>query len=220
MIVILFVPLLVIGAVVFAVLQRRHGRVESARFLRAIAMSLAFLFAVFAGLFIAAETFEDPGGWTAVALVAGWLLPMALLVAVAWWWPQVAGVVLGVLVAAVVAVGAWYALDPDAWRRFENDNGPVRAVAVFALSLPLAVLAWRRPVLGGGLLVLLAVVPGAAALISAGGRGAGGSTVAATAPAALIGLLFLAAGILQRHHAPASPPTRGDGAPVAGSRTG
>ncbi len=222
MIVVLFLPLLVIGAVVFAVLQHRHGRVDPAQFLRTIALSLAILFAVFGGLFIAGETFDDPGGWTAAALVAGWLVPLTLLVGVAWRWPRVAGVLLGVLVAAVVAIGVWYALDPSAWRAFEDDTGPVRAIAVFALSLPLAVLAWRRPTLGGGLLVLLAVVPGAAALISTGGGGAGGSTVAATSPAALIGFLYLAVGFLQNHNATQSPPRagdKGDGAAIAKTST-
>jgi MFS family permease len=219
MIVVLFLPLLVIGAVVYAVLQHRHGQVDPAQFLRTIALSLAILFAVFGGLFIAGETFDDPGGWTAAALVVGWLVPLMVLVGVAWRWPYVAVVLLGVLVAGVVATGVWYALDSNAWRSFEDDTGPVRAIAVFALSLPLAVLAWRRPMLGGALLVVLAVVPGALALISTGGGGAGGSTVAVMSPAALVGFLYLAVGFLQKDDAtPSSPRTR-DEAAIAGTST-
>ena len=201
MIVILFAPLLVIVPAALTVLVRRHGRLEPWRLLRVTGMALAVFFALFAGLFIAAETFDDPGGRTAVLLVAAWLVPMAVLGAVAWWRPQGAAVVLAALVLAVVAIGVWYAVDPDAWRSFEDDRGPVRAIGVFALSLPLALLAWRRPVLGGGLLVVLAVLPGALALLSSGAGGVGGSSVAATAPAALIGACYLTAGML-RHHTP------------------
>lgn len=217
MVVILFVPLLVVGAVVALVLQHRHGRVEPTRFLRVIALSLAILFALFGGLFIVGETAEDPGGAVAAVLVTAWLLPMAVLTAVAWWLPRVAGPVLGVLVAAVVGVGAWYAAAPDAWRAFEDDHGPVRALAVFALSLPLAVLAWRRPVLGGALLLVLGVVPGALALVATGGGGAAGATVAASSPAALVGVLDLAVGWLQ--HRGAAPPAVGRAAAPPGALT-
>lgn len=68
MVVILFAPLVVVGAVVAVVLQQRYGRVEARRLLRALAMSLAVLFAGFAGLFIAGETFaEGPGGSASTA---------------------------------------------------------------------------------------------------------------------------------------------------------
>ncbi len=202
MFVILLVPLLVIGSVVAMVLRRRHGRVEPVAFLRAMALSLAVLFTLFAGLFIVGETADDPGGGAAVALVAAWLVPMIVLVLLAWRWPGVAGVVLGVLVAVIVASGVWYALDTDAWRAFEDSHGPVRAVAVFALSLPLAVLAWRRPVLGGALLLIAGVVPGVLAMLATGRGGAPYSTVAASSPAAMIGVLYLVAGWMQRAGVP------------------
>lgn len=196
MIVMLFVPLLVIGVVASVVLQRRHGRIEAVRLLRVLAMGLAIAFSAFAGLFIAAETFDDPGGVAAAGLVVAWLLPLAALSVLAWWWPRIAGVVLGVAVVAVVALSAWYSLDVHAWRSFEDAHGPVRAIVVFALALPLSLLSWKRPVLGGGLMVAVSVLPSALALAAAGGGGAGGSTVAVTAPVALIGALFLCSGML------------------------
>lgn len=207
MIVVLFVPLVVIVAIVAAVLHRRHGVVEPARFLRAIALSLAILFAVFAGLFLIGETSQDPGGWFAAGLVMVWLVPMVALVASARWVPVVAEWVLGSLVAVVVAVGLWYAIDPAAWRSFEDDRGPVRAIAVFALSLPLAVLAWRRPLFGGALLLVVGLVLGILALLSTGRGGAGGSSVATSSPAVLIGSLYLAAVWIEQHGAgpPATP---------------
>lgn len=217
MIVMLFVPLAVIGSVLAVVQQRRYGRVEPARFVRSLALSLAIVFSGFAGLFIIGETAEDPGGAVALALVLAWLVPMAALVAAAWWWPRVAGVVLGALVAAVLAVGVWYAVDPDGWRTFEDDRGPVRAVAVFALCLPLAVLAWRRPVSGGGLLLAVGVVPGLLALLSTGGGGAAAVTFAVSSPAALIGALFLASAWLERRPAAWRGTGRRDGvAPAPG----
>lgn len=204
MTVILFVPLVVIAVVVALVLQQRHGRVEGVRFWRAIALSLAILFALFAALFIIGETAEDPGGETAVGLIVAWLVPLGILAAMAWWWPKLATAVLGVLVAAVVAVGVWYAADPGWWRTFEDDHGPVRAVGVFALSLPLALLAWRRPLVGGGLLVALGVLPGMMAVVSTGGEGAAGAVAAAGSPPAVVGILYLISGWLQHHQPPSS----------------
>jgi hypothetical protein len=198
MIVILAVPLAVIAAISAAVLQRRHGRVDGDRLARACALSLAILFSVFAGLFIVGETAEDPGGAAALALVASWLVPMVLLMALAWWWPRAAGWVLGIAVVAVVALGLWYAADPQWWRTLEDDRGPVRAVLVFALSLPLALLAWRRPRVGGALLVVLGVVPGLLALLSTGRGGSGSAVVAASSPAAVIGALFLLSAWLEQ----------------------
>jgi hypothetical protein len=200
MFVILAVPLAVVAAVAAAVLQRRHGRVDAYRLARVCAMSLAVLFAVFAGLFIVGETSEDPGGAVAVGLVASWLLPTAALVLLAWRWPQLAGWVLSLAVGIVVVVGVAYVVDPQWWRTFEDDRGPVRAVAVFALSLPLAVFAWRRPTWGGALLLVAGVVPGALALIGVGGGGAGGATIAVGMPAAVIGALYLASAWLERRN--------------------
>jgi hypothetical protein len=198
MIVILAVPLAVIAAISAAVLQRRHGRVDGDRLARACALSLAILFSVFAGLFIVGETAEDPGGAAALALVASWLVPMVLLMALAWWWPRAAGWVLGIAVVAVVALGLWYAADPQWWRTLEDDRGPVRAVLVFALSLPLALLAWRRERWGGALLVVIGSVPGLLALLSTGGGGASGAIVAASSPATIIGALFLLSAWLEQ----------------------
>ena len=191
MIVILAAPLALIAAVAAVVLQRRHGRVEGHRLARVCALSLAVLFALFAGLFIVGETVEDPGGAAALALVVSWLAPTLLLMVLAWWWPRVATWVLSVAVALVVVLGIWYAVDPQWWRTLEDDRGPVRAVMVFALSLPLALLAWRRPLWGGLLLVVVGAVPGLLALASTGGGGAGGAVVAASSPASVIGALFL-----------------------------
>lgn len=205
MIVMLAAPLAVIAAVAAAVLQRRHGRVDGYRLARACALSLAILFAIFAGLFIVGETAEDPGGAAAVVLIASWGAPMAALLALAWWAPRVATWVLSVAVGAVVVTGVWYAIDPQWWRTFEDDRGPVRAVLVFTLSLPLAVLAWRRVRWGGALLVVVGALPGLLALISTGGGGAGGAIVAASSPATIIGALFLLSAWLERRPGRVAP---------------
>ncbi len=202
MLFILFVPLVVIGVVTAVVLQRRYGRVEPHRLLRGLALGLAATFTVFAGLFLVAETVDDPGGAVALALIVAWLVPLVAMAVVAWWWPKVAAPVLALLVGAVVAAGAWYAVAPDWWRAFEDDRGPVRAVAVFALSLPLALLAWHRPVPGAALLITVGVVPGLLALVAAGDRGAGAATVAVSSPTALVGLLYLAAEWSRPHAGP------------------
>jgi hypothetical protein len=198
MVILLAAPLAVIVAVTAGVLQRRHGRIEGFRLVRASALSLAILFALFAGLFIVGETAQDPGGAAALALVVIWLTPMVALTAAAWRWPDPTTWVLALMVGVVVVLGVWYAIDPAWWRELEDDRGPIRGVAAFVLSLPLAVLAWHRPVRGGLALVVLGTAPGALAVLGAGGGGASGAVAAASSPASVIGALFLVAAWLER----------------------
>jgi len=40
----------------------------------------------------------------------------------------------------VIGVSVWFALDPEAWRSFEDRHGPIRAVLNFVLVAAIAVL--------------------------------------------------------------------------------
>lgn len=191
MVVIVFLPLLVIGVITATVLQRRYGRVAPDRLLRSVALALAVTFSVFAGLFIIGETVDDPGGAAAAALIAAWLVPMGVLGVLAWRWPSLAVWVLTIVVVAIGFATILHAIDPAAWRTFEDQRGPVRAVAVFVVTLPMALGAWRRPLVFGALLLVVGMLPIAVQLLANRPGGLGGATAAVSAPAAIVGALFL-----------------------------
>lgn len=205
MVFVMIVPLVVVGAVVVLVLRRGGRDPEPARLVQVTALGLAGVVGVLIGLFILGETFTDPGGWAAVGLAATWVVPLVALSLLAWFRPGPATWVLGVLGAAVVALGLWYAVDSAAWRSFEDDVGPVRTIAAFALLIPLAVLGRTRALAAGALLLVVSVVPPVLAVLGSGGAMA--SLAAVSAPGALVGTLLLLAGLLQR---------QADGAPGSG----
>lgn len=186
-----------------------------ARGLRYTAFTLMAIVGAFGALFIAGELFNDPGGAVAVALIALWLVPLLALAAAAWWRPDRAApwfVGATVLVATFALLDAALELVPrDQW-------GPVTTIAVFALGVPLAFLALRRPLLGGLLLVVAALAQLAAGLVTFAGHGdgpgagamLGGSVGVAAMPMLVAGVLFLVAARLAREspspgHAPRAP---------------
>ena len=205
MVFVMIVPLVLVGTVVVLVLRRGDRDPQPARLVQMTALGLAGVVGVLVGLFILGETFTDPGGWAAVGLAATWVVPLVVLSLLAWFRPGPATWVLGELAGAVVGLGLWYAVDPEAWRSFEDDVGPVRGIAAFALLLPMAALGRTRPLAAGVLLLAASVVPPVLAALGAGGAMA--SVVAVSTPGALVGALLLVAGLLQR---------QADGAPGSG----
>ena len=180
--------------------------------LMVVAAVLMGLFALVAGMFVIGETFTDPGGWAAVGLVSLWLVPLAALSLFAWWRPEAATWVLGGLALVSLGLVVWSALDPAAWRSFEDANGPVLAIGLFAVSVPVAVLAWHRPLAAGGMLVGLGLVP----LVSVGLLAATGAfdeglvppqagLSVMIGPLVLVGALFLIAGTLAAGEQSAPP---------------
>ena len=122
-------PLVVVIALVgLVVLVRHHGDERLARFLRRVGFALTVLFGGFFGLFLIGDTLSDPGGWKGVGLVALRVIPLGALVLLAWCRPDSARFVFAPLVAAMASINIWFALAPQAWRAFENRNGPVRSV--------------------------------------------------------------------------------------------
>lgn len=108
----------------------------------------------FFGPFVVGETVTDPGGWEALGLVAAWAIPFVALTALAWFRPTWATWLFAVLIAGVIGVSAWFALDPDGWRAFEDRNGPVRDVATFVLAAGIALLGLKRTAVAGWMLLV------------------------------------------------------------------
>lgn len=175
-----------------------------AKGLEYVAFTFLALFGALGGLFVAGETFTDPGGWTAVALTASWLLPLAAMATLAATRPVVGG---PVLVAATVVVGAFTLLDASLEVVPRDDWGPVAAVAVFAVGVSLAFLGLRRPGLAGVLLTLLGLAQLTATLVGFAvhdgpgegpgvGAALGGSSGVVVMPLLVAGVLFLLAAAL------------------------
>lgn len=200
----------IVGAVVIVgavlVLARLGSTADRARFLQRVGLVLMAIFTVVGTAWLAAEAFTDPGGWNAAGLVAMWLVSLVVLLAIAWYRVAWATVLLGVLTAGVVILSVWFAVDPEAWQAFENNNGPVRAISSLVLAAPIALLGWRRPLPAGVLLVVLGVVPVA---LSAAGTFSGVKSLAAVSlPPVLTGILYLLAEtVTRRASVPPAVPT-------------
>jgi hypothetical protein len=156
------------------------------RTLRWVAFVWAALFTALAGLFTAGYALDDPGGWRGVGLVAAWLVPLALLTGAAVRWPRKVIGPLTVAVGAAVLAEAAALVSHRGWADFENRVGPVRAVVVFTLAAPLAVLGLRRIVGAAWLLSGL----GLATLSLSMAPGAG------SAPMRVVGFCVLISGLL------------------------
>ena len=190
-----FVWLLQTALILFlppAVYVYRH-RQDPPLAVKGAGLILAVMYVGFFGLFVIGETFTDPGGWTAVGVVAVWFVPMVLLSLLAWRRPAAARPVLILLVVAMAAVNLWSAIAADAWRSFEDDTGPVRGVITLTLAAPLAVLAMRYVREAGALLLTLGMMPFVAALALhvTDDRWIPLSLAALDAPLLVIALLFL-----------------------------
>lgn len=160
-----------------------------ARLLRRAGFAVMAVLTMVVGVFVIGETFDDPGGWGAVGLVSAWLVPLAVLAALAWRRPGLATWVLGALTGMVLVGAVWFAVDPQAARSLEDGVGPVRALAVFVVAAALGVLGLART---GPAAVLLLVVGLAPTLLGGLGRGGTSSLAAASLPAVLTGVLYLA----------------------------
>jgi hypothetical protein len=187
--------LLLVAVLLGALLVRGGAPARQAHLLRRAGFVAMAVFAVLVGAFVIGETLDDPGGWRAVGLVAAWLVPLAVLAALAWRRPDLATWVLGGLTGVVVIGAVWFAVDPQAGRSLENDVGPVRALAVFVVSVVLGVLGLARTGLAAVLLLVVGLVPVLAGTL---GRGGMSSLSAASLPALLTGVLYLASALAAR----------------------
>jgi hypothetical protein len=199
-------PLVLLILIVVGVELARHPeRAQRARILRRAGFGLMVVFSSFFAAFVVGETFSDPGGWNAAALVVAWALPLLAFVALCWYRPALAVVVGSALVAGVVGMSAWFAASPHGWQAFENRNGPVRTIVVFVLSAGVAVLGLKRTSIAGVMLLVLGAVPW---LVSSLGSDVGLATLGvASSPACIAGALYLASATMAGTTRPSSVPS-------------
>ena len=190
----------VLAAVVVVSLTGRRESAKRARLLRGTGFGFMGFFVGVFGAFIVAETINDPGGWKGAGLVASWLVPLVILALMAWLRPNLAGWILIPLVAIVVGLSIWFAIDPVGWRSFENRNGPVRVVLTFALSAPLALWGLRQTMQAALSLLILGVLP--AVIAAFAGRGGMASLAVASFAPIVTGVLYLSAAYQDRRQPP------------------
>lgn len=174
-----------------------------ARRLRRSGFGLMVAFSMPVALFVVGETVNDPGGWAAVGMIGSWAIPLVSLVALALYRPTIAARLLATLVAAVIGMSVWFALDTGAWRSFEDERGPARAIATFALAAVTATLGLKRTGLAGWLLLAVTVVP---VVVSGVGAGTDGGFVTLTVVSVvpfLTGTLYVLSAAAE-HRAPRS----------------
>ncbi|MEW1954351.1 hypothetical protein [Terrabacter sp. NPDC080008] len=170
--------------------------------LRRATLVLTTIFAVGGLLFALGYAFDDPGGWAAVLMALGVVVPTAALTLLAVFRRRLAGRVLAV---AVALFAAWGVVN------FVVDlvEAPDVPVLTLMLALPLAVVGLTYPLRAGGLLLAVAAVPFLSVLVrllrepgaEGPGLGAllGGSSGAVVAPlVGLAALLLLAAAVDRR----------------------
>lgn len=170
---------------------------RASEILRRIGLVLMLLWGTLASLFISGYAFEDLPLGRAIVQTAIWVGPMLALLVVGWRAPERIAVRLLAAAVAIVGVG-WAAnlVDPEWWGALFDAYGPVLAVAGIAVTVPLAALGQRRPLLAGGLLLVAAALP----VIGVGGLVGGfmRSATIATIPTAVVGIVFLLAGLVER----------------------
>ncbi len=183
--------------------RRQPDPAKRAVLLRRAAFGLMALSTFFFGAFVIGDTFADPGGWKAAGLVAAWAVPLAGLAALSWLRPGWAVYALAVLSAAVIGVSVWFALNPQAWRSFEDRQGPIRAVLTFVLVAAIAVLGLKRTSVAGVLLLAVGVIP---VMVSGLGSFVGFASLSVVSAAPVIaGVLYLVSAHMTE---PPAPPAR------------
>lgn len=126
---------------------------------RMLAVGVTALFGLVGALFVAGEGLTDPGGWTGVALVVSWGVPMAALVLLTLLRPDVAS---RVLPWALAFVGVLALV--DAATGLLEHGGPVSTIAMFVVAVPCGLLGLHKAgeagllVLGAAFLQLLGAV--------------------------------------------------------------
>jgi hypothetical protein len=179
---------IVLGVTIPIDFWRRHDAAARGRALRRVGFAVSVGFALLAGVFTAGEALDVPGGAAGVALVATWLAPAALLIALAAWAPSWSRWFFAVLTAVVLVSVVWSAVSVPAAQLMDR-VGPVGAIAVFVLAAALGVLGLRQTRLAGALLLVVGLVPMVVEIL---GRGAGGQPLlVVSVPALVVGVLYL-----------------------------
>lgn len=210
----LVVPAVLLVLLVGVPLLSHRDNARRGLSLRRAALGWAAVVVLFTTAFVAAEAMTDPGGAAGVGLALAVVLPVVAIVLLALLRPGWGAPLLVVLTPVAAAGAVWLALAGTGLRTWQDDHGPVIAVAVFVVSSGASALGWHRPGLAAALLLVLGLVPLLAqALADRRGNLLGSSTAWLTVPAAVTGVVYLVAAAVGSRAA--LPPADGPGVPEA-----
>lgn len=199
------IPVVAAAAAALVLMAFAAGRSAAGRgrLLRRTALVVTIGYAVLGSVFVAVETFTDPGGWEAAGMVTAWALPLIGLGLLAWYRPAASTIVLTAATAIALLLNVWFVIAPDTGRSFESHTGPVRALTTFVIAVALGVLGWHRPRPAGVLLLVLGLGPPLLAGLAGGvPLSAASSTGAASIPALIVGGLYLLSALHSRTTSP------------------
>ncbi|MGN6242982.1 MAG: hypothetical protein ACTHQ3_04845 [Motilibacteraceae bacterium] len=217
----LVVPAVLLVLLVGVPLLTHRDNARRGLALRRAALGWAAVVVLFTTAFVAGEAMTDPGGAAGIGLALAVVLPVLALVLLALLRPGWAAPLLVVLTPIAAAGAVWLAFAGTGLRTWQDDHGPVLAVAVFVVSAGASALGWHRPGLAAALLLVLGLVPLLAqALADRRGSLLGGSTAALTVPAVVTGVVYLVAAAMGGAAAEPGPvagdapePSRGQAGP-------
>jgi hypothetical protein len=119
-----------------------------------------------------------------------------------WVRPGWAVYVFTALAAVVIGVSIWFAVSPAAWRSFEDQHGPIRAVITFVLVAAIALLGLKRTAAAGIMLLAVGIIPVAVSCLGSFLGFASLSVVSATP--VITGVIYLVSDRLARRPVPPS----------------
>ena len=157
------------------------------------ALTWAILFSLLAGLFVSGYAMDDPGGRAGLGLVLLIFGPMILGSLLAWKRPAIAYPTLIAVTALAVVIAVWQLIDVRSLVDFENEHGPISAIASFITMVPFA-LVWRHRRWPATLLLLVVALVGVLPEVRTGLHM--GSSMAAALPMLLEAALLGAAAAL------------------------
>ncbi len=105
-----FPVFVVIVVLAFLFFLRQRDPMKRALILKRAGFGVMAFSTAFFGLFVAGDTFTDPGGWEALGLVAAWAVPLAAIAAIAWYRPRWAIRVFAVLCLLSSVLRSWRSL--------------------------------------------------------------------------------------------------------------
>ena len=151
------------------------------------------VYSVLIGTFIVGETFDAPGGWPAVWMSLIWVIPLVILLTVAYTNPRFARPLFILLAFAIAISGLTQIIWAEEWREWKFAKGPVLGVATLVLCVSLAVWARHKSSIAGFLMLISAAIPLLAESVAMGALRLGGSSAALSLPAVFVGILLMIA---------------------------
>lgn len=163
-------------------------------FARKFARWMMLVVGVLYGLFIAGETFAEPGGSNAALLTAAWVVPLIVITLLAWRMPKVAQPILYVYFVLAIVANVISFVFPDNYREFFNTQGPWLGIGGFVFTIAATVWGYHNnKIVAGVMNIVLALLPmlGVLQMAEPAALLGAGSSAALMTPGFIAGVLLI-----------------------------